>query len=108
MVSVKWMAVKKMEKKGRVIKRTMADLTKAKKDLIKRRSNNPLLDAAINAQLERVEQQIASRVNRSDQKLFPHLLQGAKEDLPEDVFNKPEGVASTRQHFHQSSHTRSN
>ena len=94
--------------KGNLKPRTMTDLTKAKKDLIKRRSNNPLLDAAINAQLERIEQQIASRVNRSDQNYFRTFYKQAKEDLPEDVFNKLEGVASTRQHFHQSSHTRSN
>ena len=94
--------------KGNLKPRTMADLTKAKNDLIKRRSNNPLLDAAINAQLERVEQQIAARVNRSDQNYFRTFYKQAKEDLPEDVFNKLEGVAITRPHFHKSSHKRSN
>lgn len=88
--------------------RTMTDLIKAKKDLIKRRSNNPLLDAAINAQLERVEQKITSKVNRSDQNYFRTFYKQARESLPEDVFNRIEGVASTRQHVNQSSGPRIN
>ena len=88
--------------------RTMTDLIKAKKDLIKRRSNDNSLDAAISTQLERVEQQIISKVNRADQNYFRTFYKQAKESLPEDVFNRIEGVAGTRQHLNQSSHTRSN
>lgn len=83
----------------------MSDLIKSKKDLIKRRSEDSSLDAAINAQIERIQKLIDSKVSRSDQNYFRTFYKQAKEALPEDVFNRIEGVAGTRQHLHQSSHT---
>lgn len=88
--------------------RTMSDLIKSKKDLIKKRKNDPALDLAINAQLEQIESMIWSRVNKSDQNLFRVFYKTAKEMLEPGVFNQLEGVAGTRQHFHQSGHQTGN
>lgn len=88
--------------------RTLSDLIKSKKDLIKRRSNDPALDLAINSQIEKIEAMIMSRVNKNDQNLLRVFYKTAKEMLEPSVFNKLEDVASTRRYFHQSNGATSN
>ncbi|ENV00974.1 hypothetical protein [Acinetobacter variabilis] len=85
--------------------RTVKDLIKRKKDLIKRRTPDLSLDEkiAITSQIEKIDSIIWSRVSKSDQNFFRTFFKIAKETLEPDVFTRLEGVASTRQHFHESS-----
>lgn len=87
---------------------TTSDLVHKKKALIKRRESNPSLEMAINAEIELIEKKIMSRVNKSDQNFYRVFFKTAKEYLPPHVFAKIEGVASTRQHQHQSSNQKGN
>lgn len=84
------------------VARTMTDLIKQKKDLIKLREVDPTFEAAINAQLHQIEKKIESKTSKSDQNFFRTFYKSAKEGLDPETFAKIEGVAGTRQYLHQS------
>ena len=88
--------------------RTMSDLIKSKKDLIKQRKNDPALDLVLEAQIEKIDSMIDSKVNKSDQNYLRNYFRLSKEHLRKDVFEKLADMAGTRQHFHQSGHQTGN
>ncbi len=89
--------------------RTISDLVKSKKDLIKRRSTDPSFNEAVfNGQIQQIDSMIWSRVSRSDQNFFRNFFKLCKKELPEGEFNRIEGMAGTRQHIHQSTGATSN
>lgn len=82
--------------------RTMTDLIKMKKDLIKKRKSDPAFDLAIAPKLEQIENAINAKVSKNDKSYYRNFFRLAKELLPPDEFSKIESVAGTRQYFHQS------
>lgn len=88
--------------------RTMADITKAKKDLIKKHKKDPDLVPDLDAQLEKLESMFSARISRLDQSYCRNFVRLSMEHLPKNVFDKLADMAGTRQHFHQSGHQTGN
>lgn len=82
-------------------------MIKEKKNLIKRRKNNPEFDQSINSRIDEIDQKIMSRVNGNDQNLLRVFFRTCKEMLDPHVFARIEDVASTRHHQYINSRPRS-
>lgn len=88
--------------------RTMSDMIKERKDLIKRRAACPELKEIIDSQVDVINQKLMSRVNKNDQNFLRVFYKTAKEILDPDVSDRIENVASTRRHHHESQGTSCN
>lgn len=84
---------------------TMAELIKEKQRLIVKRHNNPELLDSINADIDKIQAKLESKVNKDDQNLLRNFYKVARDKLDPHVFNQIEGVASTRRLQHSTSHS---
>lgn len=57
---------------------------------------------AIQNRIDEIDKKIEQKTNQTDQNFFRTFFRTAKEQLPTELFNKVEGIASTRQNNYQS------
>lgn len=87
--------------------KTMGEMIKEKKQLIRKRQADHSLNDAINQQIDMLEEKMMARVSKSDQNLMRVFYRTAKEMLAPDVFTRIEDVASTRHHQYKSQNPKS-
>jgi hypothetical protein len=79
-------------------KKTIQQLLKRKKEL----QRASVITEEMQKEISDIDHQIDQKTNQSDQNYFRTFFKTAKELLPNDAFNKLEGIASTRQNNYQS------